>query len=244
MASRKPDGIDDTNTETVTGAGQSSATWERDRGDPAARPAGDARAMSSVVKPGESFPYLADALKGKADGDIVRILNFSLRHHSYDSHDRIEDGKVVKLAKPVHVKMQPFEVREVSVATARLLLKRHEKTMTKRSPLTVIALHGVSGDCQRSRSFVYNRQTFQSCPFENCAQHGHTTQKQPWSIHRAQQFLITLKTPAAIQRFVEVFDQRPEVALFATAEIRAREAAILRNRLGGMQPGAPSAAVI
>lgn len=242
MATRRPDGLDlGENPETVTGRGQTTATWERDRGDPAARPSGDARAMGSVVRKGESFPYLADALAGKGDDEIVQILNFSLRTHVYDSHDRIEDGKVVRLQKPVRVKMKPFEVRDVTVRTAKLLVRRHERAAHRRAPLTVIVLHGKSGDCARERNFVYNRQTFQSCPFEKCSQHGHSTK--PWSIHRAQQFLITLGTPAAIQRFVEQFDPRPEVALFATAEIRAREAAIQRNRLGGMTPQAHNDAV-
>ncbi len=242
MATRRPDGLDMGETpETVTGRGQTTATWERDRGDPAARPSGDARAMGSVVRHGESFPYLADALKGKGDEDIVQILNFSMRRHFYDSHDRIEDGKVVRLQKPVRVRMGPFEVRDVTVRTAKLLVRRHERAAVRRAPLTVIVLHGKSGDCARERNFVYNRQTFQSCPFERCSQHGHSTK--PWSIHRAQQFLIWLGTAAAIQRFIEQFDPRPEVALFATAEIRAREAAIQRNKLGGMTPQAHNDAV-
>lgn len=242
MATRKPDGLDLDSTETVTGGGGATATWERDRGDPAARPAGDARAMGHAIKDGEAFPYLSDALKGKADDDVVQILNFSLRGHVYDSHDRIVDGKVEKLQKPVRVKMKPFEVRAVTARTARLLVRRHERAAHRHSPLTVIVLHGKEGDCGRGRSFVYNGQTFQSCPFEKCSQIGHAAK--PWSIHRAQQFLITLRTPLAIQRFVEHFDPRPEVALFATAEIRAREAAIQRNRLGGMQPSTQNTAVV
>jgi len=243
MATRRPDGLDlGANPETITGRRQTTATWERDKGDPAARPAGDARGLAHAIRAGESFPYLSEAVKGKGDEDIVQILNFSLRGHVYDSHDRIEDGKVVKLLKPVRVKMRPFEVREVSVRTAKLLVRRNERPAHRHSPLTVIILHGKAGDCERARNFIYNGQTFQSCPFEKCTQHGHAAK--PWSIHRAQQFLITLRTPAAIQRFVESFDTRPEVALFATAEIRAREAAIQRNRLGGMQPSTHNDAVV
>lgn len=242
MATRKPDGLEE-QTEIDNSGGRGEARWERDRGDPAARPAGDARAMGHVVRAGESFPYLADALAGKGDDEKVKILNLSLRSHQYDTWDIIDEaGKIEKLQKPRRVKMGPFAVREVTVRTARAQMKRHARPAVRRAPLTVIVLHAKEGDCKRERSFVYNGQTFQSCPFERCAQHGHATK--PWSIHRAQQFLITLRTPQAIQRFVEKYDPRPEVALFATAEIRAREQAIARNRLGGLQPQAQNDAVI
>lgn len=227
---RTPNGLDDNN-------GTDKMKWEPDRGDPASRPAGDARAMGAAVRPGESFPFMANALDGKRDDEIVGLLNFQLRKHSYSEWERIErqtlptgERKIVvtKHKKPIKRTVKPFEVIETTVAEARRLMGKWNRPMLVAPRLALIVLHGKAGDCGRARNFVYNGKSFPACPFERCAQHGHADK--PWSIHRAQQFIITLRSPQAIRRFVAQFDSRPEVAVFAMAEAAAREAAIQANK--------------
>lgn len=240
---RTPNGLDDSND-------NGKVKWEADRGDPAVRPSGDGRALGAVVRAGESFPYLPDALEGKRDDEIVGLLNFQLRKHSYSEWERIDrqtlptgERKVViaKHKKPIKRTLKPFEAIETTVAEARRLMGKWNRAMMRAPRLAMIVLHGKAGDCGRSRTFTYGGKTFPSCPFERCAQHGHA--ERPWSIHRAQQFIITLRSPAAIRRFVAQFDSRPEVAVFAMAEAAAREAAIQANKGEALASSASSAVI-
>lgn len=229
MATRPPNGL---------GEQDGKMQWDASRGDPASTPAGDARSMGAVVREGERFPYLADALEGKRDTDIVGVLNYQLRKHKYDEWERIDRVKtptgevkveITKHKKPIRRTLEPFEVVEMTVAQARRMVAKFNRRMKNAPRLAVIILHGVAGDCGRQRRFEYNGTRFESCPFEKCSQPGHALK--PWSVHRAQQFVITLRSPEAIDRFVRQFDQRPEVAMFAMSEAAARRAAIIANRM-------------
>lgn len=226
MAERRPDGVK-----------PGEFTEEPDRGPALSRSAVPASAIQSAT-PGESFPSGLKALVGKADTDRVAIVNLSMKRVRFDKPG---PGAAGKKSVIQHV-LKPFDTYECTVAEARMHLKSQESAARVR-PMPVLAVVGVfSGDCGGRRTFQIGNRVYDGCPYHNCKHRDHGDR--PWSIRQALLYMRMLKSPGAINRFVNEFDPRDAVVQLARLETQMREEAHRREQQAGAKGLAQAEAVI
>jgi hypothetical protein len=227
---RRPDGVQLKPGEFV---------GEPDQGPALSRSQVPVTAITSTTKTGESFPSGLKALEGKDDAATVKIVNLSMKRVRFDRTGPGVPGK----KSVVQQVLKPFETYECTVAEARRLLKNQEAASARVRPMPVLAVVGAfTGDCGGKRTFRVGNRTYDGCPFHGCSYRDHSDR--PWSVRQGLLYMRMLKTPGAIDRFVNEFDTRDAVVQLAHLESQMREEAHRREQQAGAKGLAQTEAVI
>ncbi len=189
-----------------------------------------------TIKDAPRYPAGLRAIEGLKPDDPVTLINLQLGRYMTEilDFDRPEKAGGGRFLKQITVgPMQAFTVRQ---AEAERILRVQAGRDGRGGRRTKIVVAPPKGDCGGKLKFTVDEygRSFPTCPFADCPHHQ--DEPHPWSIWMAQHFIRSVRDASVIDNFVNQYDHRAEVMMFAAAVAKARRETKLRNM--GLTPGA------